>query len=275
MKMRKKPAVILLVVLAMLTGCYSQNPSMKKDEPHIIKPTPIQNDKILLVTGEFAPYTSEKLTDDGFSTQMLQAVFQEMGMACEIRFYPWIRAEEMVQKGEAWGAFPYIYTEKRANDYLVSEPIHKASLKYFYLKGNKKITNEVLGFRTISDFRNIILGGANGYWYGTREELKKQGLNNVEWADDTSGLVKMLYNQRIDVFIEDDLVGLSTIKKIYPQETDRFATLDKAATSMDYIVIVSKNYPNSTEILDKFNKVLTKLKARGTLEKISESRQKN
>ncbi len=59
--------------------------------------TPVWAEKITLVTGEFPPYTSKTLEHRGFSTEIVSAVFQEMGKEVEYKFYPWRRCEDLVQ----------------------------------------------------------------------------------------------------------------------------------------------------------------------------------
>jgi polar amino acid transport system substrate-binding protein len=158
----------------------------------------------------------------------------------------------MVEKGEAWASYPFGHSDSRDQTYLFSDSIYHTQHKFFYLKENEKITDEVLDFNTISEFKDFTFGGANGYWYGNQEDFKALGVT-AEWASDTDALLKMLNSNRIDFFIEDELVCYEAIRRLFPGEEEKFETLPKNAKSLYYYLIVSKDYPNSQELLDKFN----------------------
>lgn len=205
-------AALLLGCLLLCSGCFADRPAVSEPQKTSgSAPTAGADNKIVLVTGEYAPYTSERLADHGFFHQIVAAVFKEMGQDCEIRFYPWARGEEMVRTGQAWAAFPYGASGKTAQNYLTSEPILSSRHKIFYLKANEQMRVKLDNFNDIADFKDYIVGGANGYWYGTQADLTRRGLVQVEWADDIYGLVRMLYSTRIDLFIEDELVGWDVI----------------------------------------------------------------
>ncbi|MDR3561288.1 MAG: transporter substrate-binding domain-containing protein [Negativicutes bacterium] len=276
--MRRTAIIALLfTLLVLLAACSSDKPSTARPAapPGDAPAEPSRSAKVLLVTGEYAPYTTEALPDKGFFTQIVTAVFQEMGLECEIRFYPWARCEEMVKSGEAWAAFPYGLSEKTLQTYQVSAKVYPSRHKYFYLKNNGRLSDQGQDFERISDFKDFTVGGANGYWYGSKDDLKKLGIDRVEWAYDADGLVRMLYNQRIDVFIEDELVGWEAIKRSYPNETGKFATLPNDAQQREYFLIVSKTYPQSADLLNRFNAALGRVKDRGTLAAIVKSRAKD
>lgn len=268
---------VLLILVFSLSACISGRPNLERaaDNSNVPVLQPLSSTKILLVTGEYAPYTSTKLPSNGFFTHIVSTVFQEMKLEYEIRFFPWARCEEMVRNGEAWASFPYGSTEKRVLTFFSSAPIYSARHKFFVLKSNSRLGEEVRSFRNIGDFGKYTMGGTNGYWYGSRDDLKKKGVQNVEWADDVDGLVRMAYNQRIDVFIEDELVGWDAIRRIYPGNAHEFSTLRNDALPMEYALIVSKTYPRSAEILERFNLALSNIKERKVLDTIVKMHQKD
>lgn len=274
--MSKNKAMLLLAAsILFLMSCQVQRPEVRLPEP-VARDSgqPSGNLKILLVTGDYIPFTSQALPGNGFFSEIVTQALQDMGVAYELRFFPWARCEDMVKTGEAWAAFPYGFSERIAAAYHMSDAIFPSHHRFFYLKANKKLGDEVQHFRDIAEFRKYTFGGSNGYWYGSKDDLLELGFENVEWADDIDGLVKMLYNKRIDVLIEDELVGWETIKRLYPEEEDRFATLQQEAKAREYFLIVSRTYPRSLELLEKFNVSLRRLKKNGTPEALMKKRLK-
>lgn len=241
-----------------------ENKNIENEEP---TSQDTDSNKVLLVTGEYTPYTSEQLEGYGFFTEIVEAALKDMGIEYEIAFYPWQRCREMVEKGEAWASFPYGHTEEHAQLFLLSNNIYPNTHRFFYLKDNEKIKDEVHNFKEISDFKDYTFGGANGYWYGTKEDFEAQGVS-AEWTNDVEGLIQMLYNKRIDFFIEDEAVCMETIKKIYPDEVDKFSTLENPAKVNDYLLIISRSYPNTEELLEKFNASLETIKENGEYDRI-------
>lgn len=268
--MRKLTIISLLCAgVILLAACYPMSIRQPVTQP--VRPSESRSlqaqssPKLLLVTGEYAPYTSARLSGHGFFTEIVEAALKEMGVEYEIKFYPWARCEEMVLSGQAWAAFPYGMNEKIAQSYLISSPVYPSRHTFFYLKNNVRIDDNTLKFADIADFKDYVIGGANGYWYGTKEDLINKGILRIVWADDIYGLVRMLYNKRIDVFIEDELVGWEVIKKIYPGEEDQFVTLPRAAKTSQYNLIISPKYPKSEELLEQFNAAVGRLKKREEL----------
>jgi polar amino acid transport system substrate-binding protein len=236
------------------TGCYS----LKEEEDKISKSIDLNEqrkvtqDKVLIVTGEYIPYVGEKLEDHGFLSIMIEHALQECNMDYVIEFYPWARCIEMVQRGEAWAAYPFGFTEDKEQEYLFSDPIYQSVHRFYYLKDNDKIKNEVNDFDSIKDFTDYTFGGAYGYWYGDRNDFTSYGVKS-EWANDTKALLKMLNAKRIDFFIEDELVFDTVVNEVYPGQEDKFIALPNEAKNQNYHLLVSKTYPNSAALLDQFN----------------------
>jgi len=74
--------------------------------------------------------------------------------------------------------------------------------------------------------------------------------------------------ERIDILPVDELVGWSLIKKYYPKEIEKFATIEKKLNENDLHLMISKKYPNSIEIKEKIDKAIKELVADGTFRKI-------
>src|SRR5574342_579193 len=96
-----------ILLIAMGWGLVACNAPLSTTSLPTEAPTPTteatpSSDEILLVTGEFPPQTGESLEGGGYVTELVRAAFAEMGYSVRIEFYPWARAELMVENGEAW-----------------------------------------------------------------------------------------------------------------------------------------------------------------------------
>ena len=118
--------------------------------------------KVVIVTGDWPPYTSEKMEGYGFLSKIVSAAFKEAGIEIEYQFYPWLRCEKNIKEGKAYAAFPYIITDERKAIYDFSDPLGKSSFKFFYLKSNVK--SDVV-WEKYEDLKKYKVGGTAGYWY--------------------------------------------------------------------------------------------------------------
>ncbi len=86
---------------------------------------------LILVTGEWTPYTSKTLEKNGFFTEIVSEVCKEMDLVPEYEFHSWRDCFSMVEKGTVMGAFPYTYTDERAVKVFFSEKIVESNTVFF------------------------------------------------------------------------------------------------------------------------------------------------
>ncbi len=263
-KLLLKTIGIFTAMCALLfTGCQHTDKPLKTEESVLSSSeasTSAGDGRILIVTGEYPPYVSEELKNQGFLAEIIENTLKNCDFDYEIKFYPWARCREMVKKGLAWASFPYSDSETNKETYLFSDKIYSAEHRFYYRADNKKFLQNTQQFDSISDFTGFVFGGANGYWYGSRKDIMKLGVK-AEWAKDTDALLKMLYAGRIDFMIEDEMVCEDAIHRLFPEDADAFATLGTEAKQMDYYLLASKNYPNSGKLLEQFNEELIQTKS--------------
>lgn len=271
--MNKKYASLLLLMIIcifLISACQQgDSETLPQIEDPSNQPEAAESDKILIVTGEFKPYTSEDLEKNGFFVQIVEAVLTDAGIACEIDFYPWDRGVEMAQNGEASATFPYSENESRKELFIFSDGIVSCQQHFYYLKSNEKLAQQGQNFTQLNDFSGFTFGGTNGYWYGNKEDVEQKGLA-VEWANDNEALFKMLYSGRIDFLIEDERVADMIIEELFPNDVGAFAVLPNTASMHDYHFLISKTDPDAEQLLVKFNASLHKLQNNGEIDRILE-----
>ncbi|MBU1344055.1 MAG: transporter substrate-binding domain-containing protein [Proteobacteria bacterium] len=218
--------------------------------------------KILLVTGEWSPYTSEKIEGYGFFTEIVSAIFKDAGLEVEYKFYPWQRCESLVKSGTAFATFPYKVTEDRKKTYDFSHSLASSTGRFFYLK--KRIKSDIK-WESFTDLKPYSIGGTKGYWY--EKPFKENGLKIYYGYNDENG-IRNLWLERVDLLATEELVGWSLIKKMFPQEIDKFDTVKKPLNQDNLSLMISLSYPNAASIKEKFNVCLERIKGKGVYSKI-------
>ncbi|MBF0203780.1 MAG: transporter substrate-binding domain-containing protein [Desulfamplus sp.] len=196
-------------------------------------------EKIILVTGEWPPYTSGKMEGYGFFTEIVSAVFKEAGFEVEYQFYPWLRCEKNIQNGNAYATFPYIINDERKAIYDFSDPFANSTGKFFYLKSN--IKSDIV-WEKYEDLKKYKIGGTAGYWYV--KAFEEVGMKIDLAASDEIGM-KKLYGGRFDLLATEELVGWSLIKTLFPAQLDNFGMVKKPLNTDELRLMVSRTYPEA------------------------------
>lgn len=220
--------------------------------------------EISLATGEWAPYTSEKMEGQGAFTEIVSAVFKEMGQPVKYLFYPWKRAEAETKSGNVFAAFPYITTDERQKDYDFSDPVMISTGKFFYMPKHQKTE---ISFTKLEDLQAYNVGGVLGYWY--EDPFKQAGLK-VDYVSSDEQNIQKLYLGRVDLAAGEELVGWALIKQLYPNEMGQFATLQKSINEDPLRLMISRKYPGASALTLKFNIALKAIADKGIIKQILE-----
>lgn len=212
-------------------------------------------------------YDANKTT--GEFVEIVDESFKKVGINVVYENYPWLRAQIMTKENAVDAVIILFKTKEREKDFLFSNPVMTARNKFFYIKG--KNIPEKFQWNNISDFKNFKIGGVIGYWYIKRFEDAGIALDLV--ASDDQNIQKM-YAGRIDTFVGDEVFGWNLIKKYYPNEVGKFATIDKPESEVLRYVLFGKNNPKAPKLIEKFNQGLEQLKKSGEYDKILEKYEK-
>lgn len=218
--------------------------------------------EIILATGEWYPYTSEMTEGHGAFTEIVSAVFEEMGLQPVYQFVPWKRAEKMVEAGEVFAAFPYIKNEKRQKIFDFSEIITFSTGRFFYR--TQRFSEEV-PYKILNDLKPYKIGAVRGYWY--EPQLEKAQLDTY-YVNSEKQIIQMLYMGRVDLAPLDELVGWHLIRQLFPLDTQSFKTLRKPLNQSGLHLLVSRNYQNARILTKQFNEALALIRQKGIYQKI-------
>lgn len=223
-------------------------------------------EKVVFAIGEWPPYVSSEMANYGYTTEIISAICREAGITPVYKFYPWARAQQLVQDGKVFGSFAYAINNARKSKYLISDVFQYGDNVFVYYDGNIKITDKIITSKDLNDLKSLSFGVALGDFM--REEYEVRGLKHYE-VKNTQQLIKMLKAKRIDMIVGDRASLYYEIKKAFPLDVAKFRALTfNYMNAMPNVLIASKKHPNSEQILARFNAGLKKILANGVYREI-------
>ncbi|MBN1501614.1 MAG: transporter substrate-binding domain-containing protein [Spirochaetes bacterium] len=221
--------------------------------------------KVPFAIGEWRPYTGENLENYGMASEIITAACDAVDLVPEYSFYPWRRAELYVEQGKSFATFPFADVPERKENFYFSNVIVSSSISVLKYKKNKKTLNFI--FKQVKDFSGYNIGTTIGSLRITAP-LKNDKINYEETDNFDLSLLK-LQAGRIDFIIDNEVVMIDSIRRIFPENTDDFEILDRDFVSaVNYKIMVSKKYPGSINLLKQFNSGLEIIRKNGTLRQI-------
>ena len=220
-------------------------------------------DSVKFATGEWEPYTGQKMEGHGMVTEIVTAACTAGGIKPEYEFFPWKRAESNVEIGNSFATFPYQAIKEREGKFLFSDVLCVSGMGILVHAGNKKTdTFEYAKPEDLKDFKVGIVVGTDAVKF----PLQKVGCvpDEVQNADQN---LKKLEMGRLDCVVDDKAVLYQAVKTAYgttPEKMTQFRfTVKGFGEASNYRLMVSMKYPNAKELLEKFNAGLKKIKADG------------
>ena len=212
---------------------------------------------ISLATGtKFYPYVDSKLPKNGWSSAIVQAVFEQMKIKHNVQIFPWYRVYELTKQHIHDGAYPYAKTTERQQDFYYSDPINYVPVKILLRK--------TITAKKIEDLKKYTFCIPHGYVLPTDliRVISKENTTSARTTSDCLNKIKVgwadivvynRFNELSDSFKGDDL---------------KWSTLKIASEPLFFIV--SKTHPSSAKIIESFNQGLHEITKNKTLEKINE-----
>jgi polar amino acid transport system substrate-binding protein len=196
----------------------------------------------------------------------LPEVGKEMGVTFKFRFLPWPRCELAAQNLEAWATMPYVPTPERDAKFLFSQPLYaKKTLLFYYQQDERQYPQT---FTDLSELQPYKMGGVRGYYY---EALFADAGLSLDLATSEESSFKKLRAGRVDMVAAVDGVGWDVIRKNFSADEQRgFHTLETPLAVGHNFLMTSRNYPQTEQLLERFNQALAKLRRNGVYKEIAE-----
>lgn len=226
-----------------------------------------QQQTIYLANGEWPPYYGENLPFYGYDSHIVTKAFAIEGIKVEYTFVPWVRAFHMVENKDknisgavGGGSGPEFLAYS-----LVSNPTSSFEMVFFHRKDYK------FDWNSFDDLRGLSIGLTRGYDYNDKiYKMIEKGQLKAQWVSEDEINFKKLLRGRINIFPNDNLVGMSQLKASFTKDEIKMITFHKKSTSKETLHLILIKNDENVKLMEKFNRGLEKLKENGSYHKIIE-----
>ncbi|MBF0368764.1 MAG: transporter substrate-binding domain-containing protein [Magnetococcales bacterium] len=219
------------------------------------------NTKIPIGASEFPPFyylEGDQLV--GAAVEISDAVFTRMGYQPQFFFYPSKRLQKLTKYGDLAAAMLFTHSEERARHFLYTKPIARIS-DVFYKRQDSEIS-----WQALEDLKPYVVG-VSAYNYAPvflkamKDELFKVDLITSKTPEIQH--LKKLAAGRVDLVICEINVCNHIIRKRAPQ-LDTLDHIDRPIGPIrDFMLVISKKWPNAIQLQERFNAELAELVADG------------
>lgn len=217
---------------------------------------------ISLATGEWKPYTSKNMEGYGVFSQIVTAVFNEAGIDARYRFFPWKRCEAYIRSGRFFAAFPFSVTDERSAYAYFSDPVSESMTVFFY---NNSKYEDPIEYSALHELSHYSIVGVLGYFY--TERFQREKLNVTLVSTETKAL-ELIFLKKHDLLPLNNFVGWRLINENFPDDRHSFSTCQKPLSTNTLHLMVSRRYPNSRVLIERFNAALSRIREKGIYRKI-------
>ncbi len=218
-------------------------------------------EEVAIVTGEWAPFISQKLPSYGPHSEIVVAAFKAVGVESKIKFVPWKRAIKELQEGSSLCSYTWSKTDKRKKFATFSVPLLNSRTVFIFLKSK----NPDFEYSTIDALKSFKIAALAGYAHV--ETFKKAKLN-LEISKNLSTALKKIKLGRVDLVCDNEAVAIDMIKKEFSGDKGNFGISKKSFSTKESYMVFSKKAPDSDKYRKLFNTGVTKIKADGTYDAI-------
>lgn len=219
---------------------------------------------INLTSGEWPPYLSKKLQDNGFAAAVVRESFNAVDMQVRYGYFPWKRSYLYAKhgadlEGDTWdGSVVWLYTEERANNFYYSDPIVIDDGILYHLKSNP------ISWTKVEDLQGLVIGGTKHTVYDIFQKAESNNILTIERAGYYDILFDRLLAKRIDAVPQVKKVADYFLYKNYSQHArDKITHSETIFERRVYHLILNKHRPENKHYIELFNQGLKRIKANG------------
>jgi polar amino acid transport system substrate-binding protein len=195
-------------------------------------------------------------TKVGLDVDVMNAVLHEAGVTVEHRGVPWNRALQMLDRGKADLAFPFVDEPTYRSRYLLIGPYRTGRFALVGVAGTR------IEYKEFGDLKRFVVATVQGYAYSPEFD-GAAGLRKDQTATSQLLLLKKLIAERDDLIAGD----ADTLKALAEREglTRRISFLPRLVEEGPRFVAFPKMAADKAE---RFRAALERVKASGELDRI-------
>lgn len=220
---------------------------------------------ISITTGEWAPWTSEKLKNNGVAIDIVTQILKSQGIDSKVVFYPWKRAYSRAQYGLDDATAVWFKNKKRAAEFHFSNEIFSIENVIIYKKGKQ------ISFNHPDDLKQYKIAIMNGSSYGQRidDMINLKEIKTKIVITNALALKQLLYRDFFDIFLCSKSTAKIIIADNFTKEEEKlFKFYPKPVLTEKVYLLVSKQIKDSQKIITAFNKGLKEFKEKGLIKKM-------
>lgn len=217
---------------------------------------------IRLTSGEWPPYTSEKLPGYGMLSQLVTEAFALGGISVDYTFFDsWKRSYILARQGSFDGSLTWARIPQREKDFHFSDPIAAHENVLFHMKSLS------FDWQDFSDLKPFRVSVTSFYFYGDAFDsaVKKGDFTPFVVYRDIANFHN-LFQGRTDLFPMDKKVGYYLLRSAFGREQQHMVTHHpKSMGQPSTCLVISKEIPRerSAMLIRVFNRGLARLKTNG------------
>ncbi len=221
---------------------------------------PAEAKDVMVVTENLRPYNYlEDGEAQGMSSEVVKAVFEEIGYTAKIQFMPWARAYQTALTKPNTLVYSIARTPQREELFAWIGEIapHGAAL---YQRADKPDLN----LKTLADAKSLYVGVYRGD--AKESTLRGYGFENLQTTDDDRLNLRKLMLGRLDLIAIDGTVLRTMLAEegIDPRKIRQVIPIEELSGQL-YMAFSAESDP---KLVDTFKTGLVTIKENGTFEKI-------
>lgn len=222
------------------------------------------NQTINIAYGEYKPYVSQKLPHKGFFNRVVKASFALEGVTATFEVMSPTKIFKLLKMGKLDASAAWTETESRKSFAVFSTPIYFSNTVLFYR------TDAPVNWNELSISNPVTFGATKTYFYGDEfDKAKQQGLITVQEANSNKINFKKLLGKRVDAFPIALAVGKDMLNRhFYKRQRQSLSYSPKTLYSEPMSLMFSKNIATNTDLVARFNRGFSQLKASGEYQKM-------
>lgn len=226
----------------------------------LILPMLTHAQSLRLASGEYPPFISQHLPNQGPLTEIIVLATEEANLDVSFGYFPWHESMALAQQGQWDGTVGWAFTEERALDFIYSDAIYTESAVFFYHR------DKAFDWSKPEDLAGLAVGVGLGYIdVKTLSQLQKAGIDVKlqEFAKEEDKLHALLNNQ-IDLALGNKDVLQHIIQTALSAEQARQLTHHPRPFRVTPLhVLFSRQIEQGYDHSRAFNKGLRRIKMDG------------